>query len=62
MNKQIYDLIGVTEKEYLNWCKENKKSALKIETKREFFKKITNEQLVRDSVTGNIIKKRKKTK
>lgn len=48
MNKQILTLVGVSEEEYLNWCKENKKRRSLSKTKQEFFERIREGKLVRD--------------
>ena len=61
MNKQIYEICGVTEKDYKNWCELTGKPAYKSSTKQEFFNKIQNGQLVKDS-NGNLLKKRKNSK
>lgn len=62
INKQCFEIAGVTEKDYLNWCRENKKSAYKASSKREFFERIQDGRLVKDSMTGQLVKKRKKSK
>ena len=56
MNKQIFEQVGVTEEDFKLWCKENNKPTYKPEIKQEFFDKIQNGLLVKDS-TGKIIKK-----
>lgn len=60
MNKQIYKIAGVTEDDYKQWCKENKKQAYKLESKREFFARLSDGRLVRDPLTGKLIRKNKK--
>lgn len=61
MNKQIFKAVGVTESDYKAWCKENKKVAYKAETKKEFFSRIQEGRLVKDS-KGHLIKKYKRNK
>lgn len=62
MNKQIYRVIGVTEKDYLRWCEENNKPSYKQETKREFFERIREDRLAKDKFTGKLIRKNRKHK
>lgn len=57
MNKQIYKIAGVTENDYKEWCKENKKQAYKIENKRDFFARLSDGRLVRDPLTRKLIRK-----
>lgn len=57
INKQAFQLAGVSEAEYRKWCKENKKPYYKAETKAEFFSKIQSGRLVKDS-DGKLVKKR----
>ena len=59
LNKNAFKISGVTQAEYFRWCKENKKPAYLTSTKTEFFRKIQEGKLVRDS-EGKLIKKRKK--
>jgi len=60
MNKQIYKIAGVTENDYKQWCKENKRQAYKLESKREFFARLSDGRLVRDPLTGKLVRKNKK--
>ena len=63
INKQAFKLADVTEKDYLTWCKENKKASYKPETKADFFARIQDGRLIKDIKTGKLIKKyRKKPK
>lgn len=57
INNQAKMLVGITEKDYLDWCKENNKPSYKTSSKAEFFKRIRNMQLVRDHMTGKLVKK-----
>lgn len=45
MNKQIFNELGVTDEDFLLWCKENKKPRYKREVKQEFFKLIQDKKL-----------------
>lgn len=59
MNKQIYALYGVTQNEYLAWCKEVKKPSYKLVTKRDFFARLQDGRLVRDEKTFKLVKRNK---
>lgn len=54
MNKEGLEMTGVTQEDYLRWCKRYKKPNYKPETKRRFFKLIKNGEITRDS-EGNLI-------
>ena len=60
LNQQAFNLAGVTEEDYKKWCKENKKAAYLKSSKAEFFARIHDGRLVKDS-SGNLIKKRRKS-
>lgn len=60
MNKQIEALTGVTNADYLQWCKENNKAAYIPKNRADFFAKIQDGRLVKDSATGKIVKKKLK--
>ena len=62
MNKQCFEAAGVTENDYLNWCRENRKSAYKVASKQEFFERIQDGRLVKDSMTDKLVKKRRRSK
>ena len=59
MNRQLFETAGVTEEEFLNWCKQNKKPSYKKEVKEEFFQKIHDGKLVKNSQNQLISKERK---
>ena len=61
INKQILELCGVTEQDYREWCAITGKPMYKESSKREFFKRIQNGQLVKDK-NGKLIKKRRTSK
>ena len=61
MNKQILTLVGVSEEEYLDWCKVNKKRRSLLKTKQEFFKRIREGKLVRDE-DGKLINRDKRVR
>lgn len=48
INKQAFKLSGVTEEEYLQWCKDNGKCFSKVETRREFFQRIQANKLIKN--------------
>lgn len=50
---------NVTYDDYVNWCKDNNYKTYVTKNKQLFFKKIINEELVRDNVTKRFIEKRK---
>ena len=54
INKQAFELIGITMEDYLDWCNDNKVSACSRKTVREFFRKVRINQIVRDSRTGKL--------
>lgn len=60
MNKKAFQIANVTEADYRNWCKDNKKVINAAESRREFFARIQDGRLVKD-LNGKIIKKRRKT-
>lgn len=59
LNQQAFKLAGVTEEEFKAWCKENKKPMYLKSSKAEFFARIHDGRLVRDT-DGKLIKKRRK--
>ena len=61
MNKQILTLVGVSEEEYLDWCKVNKKRRSLLKTKQEFFKRIREGKLIRDE-DGKLINRDKRVR
>ena len=56
INKNALKLCGVTEEDYLNWCRENKKPAYLNSSKTKFFMEIHQRKLAKDS-DGKLIKK-----
>ena len=59
MNRQLRYATGVSEAEYKQWCKDNKKPAYKASSKKEFFDRIADGRLVRDAYTGKLVKSRR---
>lgn len=59
MNKQIFEAVGVTEQDYLDWCKRMNKPSYKKKTKEDFFARIADGRLVKDA-HGKLIRKYKK--
>ena len=62
MKDQAFYITGVSKKEYLDWCKDNKKPSYKAATKRDFFERIRQGKLCRDAISGKLVVKRVKTK
>ena len=52
MNRQVINEVGVTEKDFLKWCKKNNKPSYKTEVKKEFFTKIQEGKLIK--INGKI--------
>lgn len=61
MNRQLLQQVGITEAEYKRWCKENGKPSYKPEVKEDFFARIQDGRLVRDS-SGKLVKKNRRKK
>lgn len=57
INKQAFELAGVTERDYKTWCEENHKAQYKTKTKADFFARIRDGRLVKDVKTGKLVKK-----
>lgn len=56
-NQQTKQLVGVSQTDFRDWCKENKRSMNKLASKQEFFKLIQSGKLVRDNLTGRLVSK-----
>lgn len=56
-NQQTKRLVGVSQTDFRDWCKENKRSMNKLSSKEEFFKLIQSGKLVRDNLTGRLVSK-----
>lgn len=61
MNKQIFKHVGVTGAEYRQWCKDNKKASYKPSVKADFFERIQDGRIMRDS-DGVLVNKRRSSK
>lgn len=48
MNKQLFELLGITEEDYIKWCRANKRAAYKKSSLKEFIEKVRKGKLVRD--------------
>ena len=59
LNKQAFELAGVTESDYKKWCKDTGKAAYKQSSKEDFFARIRDGRLVKDS-SGRLVKKYRK--
>lgn len=57
ITQQALDIAGITYEEYLNWCEENNKLPYKEKVRNEFFKRIFEGKIVRDSETKRLINK-----
>jgi len=57
ITQQALDIAGVTYDEYLTWCEENNKLPYKEKVRNEFFKRIFDGRIVRDSKTQRLINK-----
>lgn len=56
MNNQIKKILGVSESDYRAWCKETKRNIGVLDNKREFFARVLDGRLVKDTQTGKLIK------
>lgn len=57
ITQQALDIAGVTYEEYLTWCEENNKIPYKEKVRNEFFKRIFDGRIVKDSKTKRLINK-----
>ena len=62
INKHAFELVGVTIEDYVIWCEENNRASYKAKTKKEFFEKIRNNQIVKDSKKGKLVSVRSDAK
>jgi len=62
INKQALELVGVTVDEYLQWCSSSNFPSYRESTKKEFFKRINENRIVRDTKTGLLINKNSEDK
>lgn len=53
-----FDNIGIPYELFLKWCEENKKNPKTVKTKKEFFRLILDDKLVKEG--NKLIKKRAK--
>lgn len=58
ITQQALDIVGVTYDEYIEWCENTGKMPYKKSVRKEFFQKIFEGRLVRDSITKRIITKK----
>lgn len=56
ISKRALDYLKVEEKDYILWCKKNKKKDWLASSRKEFCNKIINNKLIKDK-DGNIIEK-----
>lgn len=62
MKQQSFRLTGTTEQDYETWCAETGNPAYKKESKEKFFNLVINKKLVRDEITGKLIRKHPRKK
>ena len=62
ITKKIFKVTGITEDDYREWCKTYKKSIHKPENRTEFFQKVLDGRIIRDTTTGKLVNKRKTKK
>ncbi len=55
ISKQALELVGCTVEDYLQWCSDNGFPSYKESTKKEFFRRIQDNVIVRDRETGKLI-------
>ena len=55
ISKQALELIGCRVEYYLQWCKDIGFPCYKENTKKEFFKRINENRIVRDTESGLLI-------
>lgn len=58
LNKQTLQLYGISEDDYLSWCEKTRKAAYKQSTKKEFFERLSDGRLVKDTNSGKLVNKR----
>lgn len=57
INKQAFEIRGVSVEEYLAYCKKKKWQAYKTSSKRAFFERLDDGRLVKDA-SGKLVEKR----
>ena len=62
INKQAFDLHGVTVKDYLDFCEKKGWQSYKPSSKRAFFERLETGRLVKDKLTGKLLEKRPRKK
>lgn len=58
LNDQIKELYAVSEKDYLDWCKEKKKAISYKSSVQDFVYRLRTKRLVKDMNTGKLIAKK----
>lgn len=61
-NKKAFELVGVTTKEYEDWCKKTNRSINDTNNLSEFFSRIKDGRLARDRYSEQIIVKKPRKK
>ena len=62
ISNEALNMVGVTWKDYVDWCKRNKIPKNKISSKNRFFSEIKNDRIMKDLKKDKIIIKRKEVK
>ena len=55
MNRQVFEVLGITFEEYKDYCKENKIEHYRKSNKREFLRQLLDEELIKNK-EGKIVK------
>lgn len=61
-NKKAFELVGVTYKEYVDWCKSTNRHINDTDNLSEFFRRIKDGKLARDRYTEKIVIKKPRRK
>ena len=62
LNEQLKEMYGVTDKDYIDWCKKNKKAKSYKSSTAEFIFKLRTKRLVKDEYGQLVVKKPRKIK
>lgn len=55
MNRQVFEVLGITFEEYKDYCKENKIEHYRNSNKREFLRQLLDGELIKNK-EGKIVK------
>ena len=62
INKQAFEIRGVTVEDYLKYCEKKKWQAYKPSSKKAFFERLDTGRLVKDAKTGELLEKKPRKK